>query len=157
MEALVGQMIVRCADRIVALPLDRVTEVFQMVALASAMPGAPRYCIGVVDWHGQLVPVFDLAARLGLCDARDGEALVDGHVVLVEDSVGRVGYAVDEVRELSHVAPEAIAAAPAFGRLVVGAVATGGGVAPLIAPSLLLTAVARHRLRVMLDQARGAS
>ena len=25
---------------------------------------APRYCLGAIDYHGQLVPLLDLAARL---------------------------------------------------------------------------------------------
>src|SRR3954466_14758971 len=106
-----GSLIIRVGDRLLALPMATVGEVFRMVAMAARLPRAPRHCLGVVDHHGRLVPVFDLGARLGLQTPRDDEGLVDGHVILVDDEAlartsaapdarVRVGYAVDEVREL---------------------------------------------------------
>jgi len=63
-------LIVRCAEVWLALPIGDVLEVVRMVAPASALPRVPRYCIGAADYHGQLVPMIDLAARLGLCAPR---------------------------------------------------------------------------------------
>lgn len=149
-----GAVIIRGGDRLLALPLTGVVEVFRMVAVAAQLPRAPRHCLGVVDCRGRLVPVFDLAGRLGLAPARDERGLVDGHVVLIRDAVGEVGYAVDEVRELSENAPEPLEAqgAAALGRLTIGAMRTADGrLAPLLDPGSLLTVLGRHQLRAALE------
>src|SRR5438874_397152 len=71
-------------------------------AVAARLPRAPGHCLGVVDCRGRLVPVFALGARLGITPPRTERELVDGHVVLVQDPVGEIGYAVDELSELSE-------------------------------------------------------
>jgi purine-binding chemotaxis protein CheW len=147
-----GTVLFRCADRLLALPMDAVTEVFRMVAVTARPPRAPRHALGVVDCRGQLLPLVDLSARLGLCPARTEVDLVDGHVLVVRDAVGLVGYAVDEVRELTdgHLEPLP-ASSRTLGAFVRGAVRLpDGGVAPLLDPPLLLTARARHELQAAL-------
>lgn len=54
-----------------------------MVAPASPLPRVPRYCIGAIDYHGQLVPMIDLAARLGLCPPRRPTELLDARIVIL--------------------------------------------------------------------------
>lgn len=76
-------LIVRCADLWLALPIGDVLEVVRMVAPASPLPRVPRYCIGAIDYHGQLVPMIDLAARLGRCPARRPSELIDARIVLL--------------------------------------------------------------------------
>jgi chemotaxis signal transduction protein len=76
-------LIVRCADLWLALPIGDVLEVVRMVAPASPLPRVPRYCIGAIDYHGQLVPMIDLAARLGLCAPRRPADLIDARIVIL--------------------------------------------------------------------------
>ncbi|HNN93696.1 MAG TPA: chemotaxis protein CheW [Pseudomonadota bacterium] len=76
-------LIVRCADLWLALPIGDVLEVVRMVAPASPLPRVPRYCIGAIDYHGQLVPMIDLAARLGRCPPRRPSELIDARIVLL--------------------------------------------------------------------------
>jgi chemotaxis signal transduction protein len=116
------------------LPLGDVVEVFRMVATSAKLPRAPRHCLGVVDCRGRLLPLFDLGARLGITPPRSEPQLVDGHIVLVEDRVGQVCFAVDELRELVDSAPESLSSADAaLGRLVLGAVRCADGqLAPLL-------------------------
>jgi purine-binding chemotaxis protein CheW len=150
----VGSLIARCGDTILALPLDRVVEVFRMAAVSARLPRVPRECLGVLDCRGQLVPLIDLAARLGLCAPRKITALVDGQVVTVEEPLGRVGYAVDGVSELTDEPVESLTAetSPLFGKLVCGAVrARQGQLAPLIDPTLLLTVRARYQIRLAVE------
>ena len=78
-------LIVRCADVWLALPIGDVLEVVRMVAPASALPRVPRYCIGAADYHGQLVPMIDLAARLGLCAPRSPGDLIDARMVILSE------------------------------------------------------------------------
>jgi purine-binding chemotaxis protein CheW len=149
-----SSVVFRCGERLLAVPLDSVQEVFRMVAVSARLPRAPRTCLGVVDCRGRLVPLFDLGARLGVTPPRDELALVDAHVVLVNDSVGTVGYVVDEVRELVEQAPEPVVASgsSAIGRLTIGAVrCSDGKLAPLVEQGALLTVAARHMLRASLE------
>jgi purine-binding chemotaxis protein CheW len=149
-----GHVIVRCGERLLALSTSTVVEVFRMVAIAARMPRAPRFCLGVVDVRGRLVPLFDLAARLGILPPRNEAALVDAHVVMVRDSVGEVGFAVDEVYELTDNAVEPLAAhggATSLGPLAVGAVrASDGRLAPVVEDGALLSVLARRDLRAAL-------
>lgn len=78
-------LIVRCADVWLALPIGDVLEVIRMVAPASALPRVPRYCIGAADYHGQLVPMIDLAARLGLCAPRHPSELIDARMLVLSE------------------------------------------------------------------------
>jgi chemotaxis signal transduction protein len=94
-------LIVSAAGAAFALPIAKVTEVVRMVALAAVLPRAPRYCLGAIDYHGRLVPLLDLPARLGLCAPRRPLVLLDARVVLIEDRHQLLGYAVDEVNELT--------------------------------------------------------
>jgi purine-binding chemotaxis protein CheW len=150
-----GSVLFRCADRLLALPISSVVEVFRMVSVVARLPRAPRHALGVVDCHGELVPLVDLGARLGLCAPRTEEALVDGHVIVVKDALGPVGYAVDEVRELTEAELEQVATEgrQALGAFVRGAVRPSeGGLAPLLEPAVLLTTRARHELRAALQR-----
>jgi purine-binding chemotaxis protein CheW len=154
-----GALVIRCGEHLLAVGLDPVLEVFRMVATSARLPRAPRHCLGVIDWRGQLVPVLDLGARLGLTAPRNEAQLVDGHVVVVIDSVGVLGYAVDEVRELNEHLPERLPTSSVvrFGGLTVGAVrCSDGRLAPLVEHAALLTVLAREQLREAMDALRDA-
>jgi purine-binding chemotaxis protein CheW len=143
-----GSVLFRCGGRALALPMDAVVEVFRMVAVSARLPRAPRHALGVIDCRGRLVPLIDLGARLGLEKPRNEAALVDGHVLVVHDPMGAVGYAVDEVSELVETEPEPLAGtSTALGAVVRAAVRIGAGeLVPLLDPPALLTARARHAL-----------
>lgn len=148
-----ASLIVRCGERLLALPSAVVVEVLRAPVLAPRPRQAPRHCLGVVARRGRRVPVFDLAGRLGLGPPRDGRALAGGRVVVIADPVGEIGLAVDEVRELSAASVER-RGARALGRYTRGEVrAADGTLAPLLASGALLTALARHQLRAALSAA----
>ena len=150
-----GALVLRCTTRFVALPLESVSEVFRMAAMAVRLARAPRNCLGAVDHHGQLVPVFDLSALLRLSRPRVEEELIDGHVVLVADSLGQVGYAADEVTELVMEAPQPLP--PSSDRLTTHAVRTSAGaLAPMFEARALLTVLTREQVRRALAQLDGA-
>lgn len=52
-------------DLFLALALREVERVIPMQWI-TALPGMPSSVLGVIDVHGQLVPIFDLRQRLGL-------------------------------------------------------------------------------------------
>jgi chemotaxis signal transduction protein len=108
----------------------------------------------VVDCRGRLVPVFDLGARLGITRPRGEMQLVEAHVLMVRDPSGVVAHVVDEVCELSEHALEPM---PATGTAAIGALTLGAvrciddALAPVVAPTALLTVMARHQLRAALE------
>ena len=145
-------VILRCAGVTLALPLAAVVEVVLVVAPAAPLPRAPRYCLGAIDYHGQLVPLLDLAARLGLAPLRSVVTLADGRIMLLRGRAGLIGCLVDAVLELSEAPLEALSvSAPALaglGGLLRGIVRyREGEAAPLLDPAALLPVVAGERLR----------
>ena len=149
-----SSLVFRLSDRFLALPLERVVEVFRMVAISTRLLRAPRDCLGLVDFHGHLMPLIDLGARLGLSKSRDTHALVDGQVVVLEDPLGMVGYAVDEVRELVELPVEPVpeSSREMLGLLALGMVRLGESeVVPQLDPSALLSTRSRHQIRTALD------
>lgn len=51
-------------DILCALELSRVERVVSLMAL-KPMPSTPSYLVGLFDYHGIMIPVMDLSARLG--------------------------------------------------------------------------------------------
>ena len=79
-----------------ALPIENVLEVAELGELA-IVPGAGRGVLGVRNFHGQVLPVFDLAFVLRI--PREGRP----PCLIVADEGGRLaGFAVDGV---TNVAP----------------------------------------------------
>ena len=76
------------------MPLTEVSRTLQMVAL-QALPLAPDYLIGLLNYHGKSVPVFDLAIRLGL--QRHEPYNLDTPIVICNHPQGLRGAIVDEV------------------------------------------------------------
>jgi chemotaxis signal transduction protein len=141
-----GNVVFRCAEQLLAVPMSALVEVFRMVAVASRPPRAPKHLIGVVDCRGRLIPLVDLAARLGLAARRDVDELVDGHVLVLGDRLGPIGYAVDEVRELLESLDDTLQPGPrTLGAFVLGTIRTpDGATVPLLDPTALLTVRARE-------------
>jgi len=133
----------------VALPFSAVRRVFRMVSIRTRLPGAPEGCLGLADFRGSMLPVFDLAARLGFCAPRSDVALVDGYVVVVREPAGYVGYAVDDLRELVDVEAEPLGSdsSAQMGSGVIGAVRLDETtVVPLLDHRQLLSAAGREEL-----------
>lgn len=131
-----AHLIFTCEGAPFALPIDQVLEVVQMVALAARLPRAPRYCLGAIDYHGRLVPLIELGARLGLCAPHRVEDLVESRVILVEDRPreinldgditvpqGIIGFVVEDVSELTDKPLQPLSAdSHRFGGLITGSV-----------------------------------
>ncbi|HMY58555.1 MAG TPA: chemotaxis protein CheW [Pseudomonadota bacterium] len=107
-----GTLIISCAQALLALPVQHIVEVSRMVAPCARLLRVPKFVLGIVDFHGQLVPVLDLPARLGLCPARSVLDLALGHIVFIELPGGIWGLAVDNVQDLIELPTEPIAFEP---------------------------------------------
>lgn len=97
-----------------ALPIESVSEIIRHAAprtVASDSPGVK----GVIGLRGKIVPIVDIAARLGL-PSEDGAA--DGKVIILDANGGQLGVVVDEVDEVLTVPAEQLEAVPAAGTAV---------------------------------------
>lgn len=90
-----------------ALQLSAVERVLPMVAVAP-LPRAPAIALGVINLHGQVVPVVDIRRRFNRPSRDYG---VDGHLLVAGTARRALVLPVDEVLGVREVAEEAVAPA----------------------------------------------
>ena len=99
-----------------ALPIGAVHEIIRFSeprSLASVVP----WIRGVIGLRGKIIPIFDLAARLGLAPSEPGK------IVIVADGDGQVGVMVDDVEEVLTVASDQLEDVPTANRESIEAIA----------------------------------
>jgi purine-binding chemotaxis protein CheW len=102
-----------------ALPIRQVHEIIRYTEprSVSAESGWVR---GVISLRGKIVPVYDLAARLGLETEERAEG---GKIVIVETATDMAGVVVDDVEEVLTVEDAQLDAVPAAGSPSIEAIA----------------------------------
>jgi purine-binding chemotaxis protein CheW len=88
-----------------ALPITRVQEIIRYTQPRSVASSAP-WIRGVISLRGKIVPVCDLAMRLGLAHEHSESA----KIAVVETEGGTAGVVVDSVEEVLTVAADQIEA-----------------------------------------------
>jgi purine-binding chemotaxis protein CheW len=88
-----------------ALPIGTVHEIIRFSEPRSVASEVP-WIRGVIGLRGKIIPIFDLAARLGL------EPSEPGKIVIVSSGAGQVGVMVDEVEEVLTVEREQLEEVP---------------------------------------------
>lgn len=104
-----------------ALPITQVQEIIRYTeprAVASEEP----WIEGVISLRGKIIPVCNLAERLGLSTERADHA----KIVIVETGGGTAGVIVDEVEEVLTVDEEQLDSVPGAGTEFIEAVAKIG-------------------------------
>ncbi|HJU90079.1 MAG TPA: chemotaxis protein CheW [Gemmatimonadaceae bacterium] len=104
----VSLLMFRVADELFALDLATVEEAVELPEL-HGVPTREHHLLGVVDWRGQLLPVYSPQRVLGLECARDAVTLV------VRSGARLVGFAVDDVEDVLELEPSDIRPAPVRG------------------------------------------
>jgi purine-binding chemotaxis protein CheW len=94
-------------DEEYALPIAHVQEIIRYTE-PRAVAAEAAWLRGVISLRGKIIPVCDLAARLGL--ARNGD--VGANIVVVETEHGIAGVIVDEVQEVLTVDDGQLEAVP---------------------------------------------
>jgi purine-binding chemotaxis protein CheW len=89
-----------------ALPIGSVHEIIRYTEPRSVVSDA-AWIRGVIGLRGKIVPIYDLAARLGL--ALESEP---GKIVIVETGAEQVGVMVDDVEEVLTVSAEQLEDVP---------------------------------------------
>jgi purine-binding chemotaxis protein CheW len=93
-----------------ALPITQVQEIIRYTEPRAVASEAP-WIKGVISLRGKIIPVCDLAARLGLATERGSDA----KIVVVETESGTAGVVVDEVEEVLTVEENQLDSVPAGG------------------------------------------
>jgi purine-binding chemotaxis protein CheW len=120
-----------------ALPITRVQEIIRY-AEPRSVASQTAWIRGVINLRGKIVPVCDLAQRLGLALERPEAA----KIVIVETAVGTAGVIVDDVDEVLTVTPEQLEDVPTADAAYVDAVAkVGERLAILLNPDGLFAGV----------------
>ena len=102
-----------------ALPIRQVHEIIRYTEPRS-VAAESGWVRGVISLRGKIVPVYDLAARLGL---PAGEATASGKIVIVETAADMAGVVVDDVEEVLTVEEAQLDAVPAAGSASIEAIA----------------------------------
>jgi purine-binding chemotaxis protein CheW len=84
-----------------ALPISYVHEIIRWTEPRAVASDDPSVC-GVISLRGKILPVFDLATRLGLTGARSDRA----KIVIVERGGPMAGVVVDDVEEVLTVSED---------------------------------------------------
>jgi purine-binding chemotaxis protein CheW len=102
-----------------ALPIRQVHEIIRYTEPRS-VAAESGWVRGVISLRGKIVPVYDLAARLGL---RTEEQAENGKIVIVETATDMAGVVVDDVEEVLTVEEAQLDAVPAAGSASIEAIA----------------------------------
>jgi purine-binding chemotaxis protein CheW len=102
-----------------ALPIRQVQEIIRYTEPRS-VAASSGWVRGVIGLRGKIVPVYDLAARLGLKTAEIAEG---GRIVIVESAGDMAGVVVDDVAEVLAVDESQLDAVPAAGSPSIEAIA----------------------------------
>jgi purine-binding chemotaxis protein CheW len=114
-----------------ALPIRQVHEIIRYTEPRS-VAAESGWVRGVISLRGKIVPVYDLAARLGL--ETEGRA-EGGKIVIVETATDMAGVVVDDVEEVITIDGEQLDEAPtAGGRGIDGIAKIGDRLVVLLDP-----------------------
>src|SRR5512132_1931705 len=94
-----------------ALPIEAVHEIIRYTEPRS-VASSVGWIRGVISLRGKIIPVYDLAARLGQGHTAKDE---DRKIVIVDTALDMAGVIVDDVREVLTVDPEQLEPVPSAG------------------------------------------
>jgi purine-binding chemotaxis protein CheW len=123
-------------DEHYALPIGQVHEIIRYIEPRSVVSRAD-WVKGVISLRGQIIPVYDLAARLGVPSKQSEHA----KIVIVDTGTEVAGVIVDGVEEVLTVEADQLQAAPGTDPAVIEAIAkVGDRLIVLLHPSAAFSA-----------------
>jgi purine-binding chemotaxis protein CheW len=118
-----------------ALPIGAVHEIIRYTEPRSVASDQP-WIHGVIGLRGKIIPIYDLAARMGLPAPK--EEL--GKIVIVETSTGQAGVVVGDVEEVLTVTEDQLEGVPTTGNAAIQSIAKiGDRLVVLLDPEGLFT------------------
>ena len=120
-----------------ALPIGSVHEIIRYTEPRSVASDQP-WIHGVIGLRGKIIPIYDLAARMGLPAPK--EEL--GKIVIVETGTGQAGVVVGDVEEVLTVTEDQLEGVPTTGNPAIQSIAKiGDRLVVLLDPEGLFTSV----------------
>jgi purine-binding chemotaxis protein CheW len=101
-----------------ALPIEAVHEIIRFTEPRSVASDV-AWVRGVIGLRGKIIPIFDLAARVGLVGADSAP----GKIVIVDTGTDQVGVMVDEVEEVLTVGADQLESVPTANADYIAAIA----------------------------------
>jgi purine-binding chemotaxis protein CheW len=105
-----------------ALPIGAVHEIIRFTEPRSVASDVP-WIRGVIGLRGKIIPIYDLAARMGLAAGEEREL---GKIVIVETRTGQAGVVVGDVEEVLTVTSDQLEAVPTADTETIEAIAKVG-------------------------------
>lgn len=110
MDALMRFVLLKVDGATYALPLEAVDRILRMVEI-SPLPGAPSVVEGVINIHGEIVPIVSIRKRLGLANRslEISDSLVVAHTrirclaIIAESVLGVVERLADAIVGTSSI------------------------------------------------------
>ena len=137
-----------------ALPLHSVERVLPMVAV-SPLPEGPPIALGIINLHGQVIPVLDIRHRFHLSPHAYG---LTAHLLVARTNRRAVALPVDEVLGVREFAAESVtqpeAVLPGIGH-VAGIVALPDGLLFIHDLAMFLSLDEERRLAAALEETEG--
>jgi purine-binding chemotaxis protein CheW len=101
-----------------ALPIGAVHEIIRFTEPRSIASDVP-WIHGVIGLRGKIIPIYDLAARMGLAPSEHEL----GKIVIVETGTGQAGVVVGDVDEVLTVTSDQLEDVPTAGNETIEAIA----------------------------------
>lgn len=98
----------KIADEVFGITIDRVVEIIK-VQKVFTIPGLPGFLSGVMNVRGLVVPLIDLRRRFGAEPSGRKE-----RIIIVRFDTEKIGFLVDEIREILSLAPEEMTRPPSI-------------------------------------------
>lgn len=102
----------RLADQYYALPIDNVVEVVAMMTV-STLSNAHDAVLGMINRHGEAVPMLDIRIAFGLLAVPPDESTL---FIVAQTQGHHVGLIVDEILQVKYVEDTAFQEAQGVGR-----------------------------------------
>jgi purine-binding chemotaxis protein CheW len=120
-----------------ALPITQVHEIIRFTEPRSVASSDPSVR-GVISLRGKILPVYDLATRLGVQHAKVSEA----KIVIIETAQEMAGVIVDDVEEVITIDGDQLEPAPTGGRGIDAIAKIGDRLVVLLDPDGIVGAAA---------------
>ena len=119
------------------IEIFKVREIIGVLPI-TPVPGSPSEMMGVINLRGKVIPVVSIRSRFGMPAAEPHPHNV---IIVVENSRGEIGLAVDRVAEVARFTEQDTEAPPAYG---------------LAVDTTCVSAIGKSqgRIRILLDIAR---
>ncbi len=96
------------SDETFGIAIERVVEILRVQKVFS-LPGLPEFLSGVMSVRGSIMPLIDLRRRFGMKPAGRKE-----RIIIVRFEKEKLGFLVDEIKEILLLSPEEITAPPSI-------------------------------------------